>query len=279
MFELKKIGFVKRASALLLDAILLAVLATGFMFIVSLICNYSAEEQKAQDYFSQWDEYRKEYVAEIAENYGFTYVESEDGESYTIMQGDKMSSLDAVISALANDEKRTERMEEVFTEYEKLPSVAQVNAQYEYVYNLLFMMVSVGVLLSYIILEFILPIIFKNGQTVGKKVFSIGLVRPNGVKITNLALFARTILGKYAIETMFPILLVFLFLFGGIGWLAIILFVAITLLNIIMFFATSNKTPIHDTIANTVAVDIKLQNIYESEDEIVEKKKKDYINS
>lgn len=279
MFELKKIGFVKRASALLLDAILLAVLATGFMFIVSLICNYSAEEQKAQDYFSQWDEYRKEYVAEIAENYGFTYVESEDGESYTIMQGDKMSSLDAVISALANDEKRTERMEEVFAEYEKLPSVAQVNAQYEYVYNLLFMMVSVGVLLAYMILEFILPIIFKNGQTVGKKVFSIGLVRPNGVKITNLALFARTILGKYAIETMFPILLVFLFLFGGIGWLAIILFVAITLLNIIMFFATSNKTPIHDTIANTVAVDIKLQNIYESEDEIVEKKKKDYINS
>ena len=278
MFELKKIGIVKRASALLLDAILLAVLATGFMFIISLICDYSGQEEKARNYYNQWEEFREEYIPEVAEQYGFTYKESEDGTDYTITkkaengEDDVKSSLSEVIEALLADKSRNERMEEAFVAYSNLPPIGNVNAQYSYVYSLLFMMVSIGVLLSYLILEFILPIILKNGQTVGKKVFAICLVRPNGVKITNLSLFARTVVGKYAIETMFPILLIFLFLFGGIGILAIILFVAITLLNVILFVVTKNKTPIHDVIAGTVTVDKNLQMIFESEEELAEKK-------
>ena len=275
MFELKKIGFVKRASALLLDTILLAVLTTGFMFVISLICNFSGEAEKARHYSNQWDEFRQEYIPEVAEHYGFIYEESEDGTSYTIKKYNEKTekyekaSTNEVMQALSNDKSRTERMEEILDVYKKLPPLYK---QSEYVYSLLFTMVSVGVLLSYLILEFILPIIFKNGQTVGKKVFSICLVRPNCVKITNVSLFARTVIGKYAIETMFPILLVFLFLFGGIGILAIILFAAITLLNVIIFIATKNKTPIHDMLASTVAVDKSLQMIFESEEELAEKK-------
>ena len=44
MFELRKIGIVKRLSAWFLDAILLAVLTTGFMFLISLICNFNYEQ-------------------------------------------------------------------------------------------------------------------------------------------------------------------------------------------------------------------------------------------
>ena len=276
MFELKKIGFIKRASALLLDAILLAVLATGFMWIISLICNYSAEEKKANEYFNSWDQFRLEYVEEVADNYGFKYIVSDDGRTYTVtreVDGEEVaSSLDTLMDQLVSDTNRSERMEEIYAAYSVLPSAATVNAQYKYVYSLLFMLISLGVLLSYVVLEFVLPIIFKNGQTVGKKVFSICLVRPNCVKITILSLFARTFLGKFAIETMFPILLIFLFLFGGLGVLAIVLFAAITLLNVILFFTTKNKTPIHDALAGTVAVDMKLQMIFQSEEELAEKK-------
>lgn len=315
MFELKKIGIVKRASALLLDAILLAVLATGFMFVISLICKYNEQEEKARDYYNQWEEFRHEYIPDIAERYGFTYEESEDGEDYTITNNEdgkkssidkvinalikdvsehygfkfevkdngrryaitkdgKASSLDEVLDALIADEARDSLIEEALTVYITLPPSEKVNAQYEYVYSLLFMMVSIGVLLSYLILEFIIPLILKNGQTVGKKVFSICLTRPNGVKISNLSLFARTLLGKYAIETMFPILLIFLFLFGGLGILAIILFALITLLNVIMFIVSKNKTPIHDVIAGTVAVDKSTQIIFESEEELAANKAK-----
>ena len=62
--------------------------------------------------------------------------------------------------------------------------------------------------------------------------------------------------------------------------LALILFAAIILLNIILFFATKNRTPIHDILAYTVTVDMKLQMIFASEDELNEKKalvKKEFI--
>ena len=323
MFELKKIGFIRRASALLLDAILLTVLATGFMFLMSLICNYTDEAQRASDYVEEWDNFRKEHIPVIAGNYGFIYQEEEDGGNYkvtkldsngngqdstidevvfalikdvaesydftvklsndgtsfSILNGDEVSSLSDVLNALNSDESRDDSVANAFKAYLELPAYSLVNAQRQYVYTLQFVIISVSILLAYLILEFVLPLILKNGQTVGKKVFSIGLVRPNCVKVNALMLFARTVLGKYAIETMFPILLVFLLLYGGIGLVAIVLLAAITLLNVILFFATKNKTPIHDVIAGTVATDLKLQMIYQSEEELNEKKRKDYLNS
>lgn len=273
MFELRKIGFVKRVSALFLDAILLAVLTTGFMFILSLICNYSKEEELATQYFNEYEDFRKEYAKAVANEYGFTYEEKEDGD-YVVKKNGEPSSLDAVMKKLEEGKGVSEdpKVVEAYSAYQALTPIAKVDAQYKYVYSLLFMMAAVGILLSYVVLEFIIPIILKNGQTVGKKVFAIGLVRADCVKITTLALFTRTFLGKFAIETMFPVLLVFLFFFGGLGILALILFAAITLLNVIIFFATKNRMPIHDLLAGTVVVDMKLQMIFQSEEELIEKK-------
>lgn len=275
MFELRKIGIVKRASALLLDAILLAVLTTGFMFIISLICNYSKEEKLANAYYAEWEDFRTEYVGGVSAFYGFEYSEDEDG-GYTIKTSDgKDTTLDEVMERLDKSGGEDAETAEAYRVYldlmERVPP-SKVNRQYRYVYSLLFMMTSLGILLAYLVLEFIIPIILKNGQTIGKKVFAIALVRNDCVKISILSLFARTLLGKFAIETMFPVLLVFLFLFGEMGILAIILFAALAILNITMFFATKNRTPIHDMLAMTVAVDLKLQMIFESEEELVQKK-------
>ena len=256
MYELKRIGIVKRASAWLLDAILLAVLTTGFMFCISLIAGFDPQQQLATEYYTAWEDFRKDHIADVAEFYGYTVTK--DGAAAEI--GD-------VIKALADSEGKDAETAQAYKAYLALPSVSQVNLQYEYVYNLLFMMVSVGLLLSYLILEFIVPLALKNGQTVGKKIFGICLVRPDCVKVTGVPLFARTVLGKFAIETMFPVLLVFLFFFGGLGLLAVILFAGILLLNVILFLATKNKTPIHDVIAGTVAADMKLQKMYASEEE------------
>lgn len=270
MFELRKMNIVKRASALLLDIILLAVLSTGFMFIISLICNYSHQEALSTQYFTEWEDFRKEYIGNVAKYYGFTYEESED--EYTISKDGEPSSLGAVMQKLHESEGKDSETAEAYVVYMSLTPVSKVNAQYKYVYSLLFMMTSLGILLAYLVLEFVIPIILKNGQTVGKKVFGICLVRADCVKINLLSLFIRTLVGKFAIETMFPVLLVFLFLFGGLGVLSIILLIALILLNTVLFFATKNKTPIHDIFAGTVAVDMKLQMIFQSEEELLEKK-------
>lgn len=282
MFEIRRIGIVKRASAWLLDAILLAVLATGFMFLVSLMCNFNGAQKRASDYYAQWEDFRKEEIASVAEFYGFTYTEAEDGDGYTITAEDgSPATLNDVVEKLDESEGKDPETAAAYEIYKNdLPSAQVVNRQYQYVYTMLFMMVSVGLLLSFFCLEFIVPLIFKNGQTVGKKVFSICLVRPNCVRITPLALFARMLFGKFAVETMFPILLAFLFFFGGGGLITLILFVAIILLNVILFFATKNRTPIHDILAYTVAADMKLQMIFQSDEELNEKKasqKKEFI--
>ncbi len=281
MFELRKIGIVRRASAWLLDAILLSVLAVGFMFLISLMCNFDGEEKTAREYYDAWEGYRKEWVQEISEHYGFTYTaQDEENTEYTIQLNGQSATLNDVLTKLTEDEARDERMAAAYEAYGKLPPISKVNGQYQYVHNLLFMMISVGLALGYLILEFVIPLFLKNGQTVGKKVFSICLVRPNCVKVSAIAVFARTVIGKYAVEAMFPILLAFMFFFGGLGLLAIILFAAIILLNIILFFATKNRTPIHDILAYTVVVDMKLQMIFASDDELNEKKalaKKQFI--
>lgn len=278
MFELRKISIIKRLSAQLLDLVLLAVLTTGFMFLISLICNYSHEEALSNQYYNAWEDYRKEYGRGVSEAYGFTYEADEENVEYTVKDKDgKEVTLDTVWKVLKekegnSDSEITAKAYQAYLELSKDVPAALVNAQYNYVFSLLILMISVGLLLAYLVLEFIIPIILKNGQTVGKKVFGICLVRPNCVKITTLALLARTLIGKYAIETMFPVMLIVMFFFGGMGILALVLLAAILLLNVILFFATKNRTPIHDIFAYTVAVDAKLQIIFKSEEELIEKK-------
>ncbi len=271
MFELKRIGIIRRASAWLLDAILLSVLVTGFMWVISLICRFGEAQDLANEYYAAWEDYRKEYIPGVAEFYGFTYEETEDG-GYTIQKDGEEKTLADVIAALTESEGGDEATAEAYQKYRELPPAEEVNRQYSYVHNLLFLCISLGLFLSYMILEFILPLILKNGQTVGKKVFGICLVRPDCVKIAPIALFARTLIGKFAIETMFPILLVFLFFYARMGLLSVILLAALAILNIVLFFATKNRTPIHDVLAYTVAADIKTQMIYSSQEELAEKK-------
>lgn len=272
MYEIKKIGIVKRASAWLLDAILLAVLTTGLMWIISLICDFDGQQKVLAEYQTAWQTFQEEYVPTVAEYYGFDYaVDGETGD-VTVTKDGKASSLAEVMQALVDSEGGDEATKPAYDAYQLLPPAGKVTAQTNYLISLLFVMISVGLLLSYFLLEFLLPLFLKNGQTVGKKVFSIGLVRPDCVRINNIALFTRTMIGKFAVETMFPILLVYLFFFQGLGIVAIILLAALLLLNIILFFVTKNRTPIHDIFASTVAVDLQLQMIYSSEDELVESK-------
>lgn len=243
------------------------------MFLISLICNYSHEQDLANQYYAEWEDFRKEYIGGVASYYGFTYEASgENQENYSITKDGETSNIDAVMEKLEASKGSDSETKAAYDKYLTLTPKEQVNFQYQKVYTFLFTMLSVGLLLAYLVLEFILPIIFKNGQTVGKKVFSICLVRPNCVKIPILSLFVRTFVGKYAIETMFPVALMFMFFFGGLGILSLVLTAAILLLNIILFFATKNRTPIHDIFAYTVAADMKLQMIFQSEEELVEKK-------
>ena len=63
----------------------------------------------------------------------------------------------------------------------------------------------------------------KNGQTIGKKIFGLAVMQTDSVRVKPIAMLIRTLLGKYTIETMAPLLIIFLILFGSLGTVGLIM--------------------------------------------------------
>ena len=123
------------------------------------------------------------------------------------------------------------------------------------------------------LLFIIVPLIFKNGQTLGKKVFGIAIMRADGVAVTPFQVFIRAIIGKYTVETMIPVFLLLLMFFGAIGSLGFIIIALILLLELIVIIASRTNSLIHDLFAVTVAVDMSSQMIFKNAEEMLEYKK------
>ena len=141
--------------------------------------------------------------------------------------------------------------------------------------NLLLIIFNFSILFAYLILEFVVPILFKNGQTVGKKVFALGVMHTNSVRISTLGLFVRTVLGKYTIETMVPAMIFFrMIFFGSGGILGIILILLILIMEIFFMATTKGRFSIHDLLSSTVVVDLPSQKIFKDADELNDYKKR-----
>ena len=240
IFDLQKASIWKRASAFLFDFILFGILAVGFAFLLSVITNYDK-------YSTTYDESLTQYEQTYQTNFGYTQ--------------DEFNELDADAQAA------------YMNAYNALTKDADAMYAYRMMVNLIMLITSLSILLSYLVLEFVIPILFKNGQTLGKKIFGIAVMRTNGVKMNNISLFIRTFLGKYAIETMIPVLIITMILFNSIGIVGPIVIGLILLLQIILMCATKTNSLIHDLLADTVVVDFASQMIYDSEEELIEAKK------
>lgn len=231
----------KRLSAYIFDFIIFCIIAVGLATLFSLAVGYDG-------YVDKLDEYRCEYGTLYGINTDIT-----DDEYNKLSQEDR-KKYDAASEAFGNDER-------VLKTSTMMMSLSMV-------------MLSVSVLASYIITEFAVPLFFKNGQTLGKKIFGIALMRTDGVKVSTFQLFVRTVFGKYTIETMIPLLLVIMVFFGTIGIVGPIVIGLILLLQIICIAATKTNSAIHDLMAVTVAVDMNSQRIFDSEKELVEYKQR-----
>ena len=132
---------------------------------------------------------------------------------------------------------------------------------YQMTIRLTILMMSLGILLACLIWEVLIPALLKDGQTVGKKIFSLGVMRSDGVRLGGVQLFARSILGKYTVEIMIPVLVVMMLYFGSVGLPGTLLILGLALVNGCLFLFTYAHTPIHDLLAGTVTVDLPSQRI------------------
>lgn len=238
IYDIQKASLLKRFSAFLLDLILLVIIATGAGYLVSLASNYNHYYESVQQ---RMDELSKEY------NVDLSLSQEEAEQQYS--QADYSRFLEA---------------------YDRL--VATAGKDYVTMLSLSVMIVSIGLLVGFVVIEFVVPLCLKNGQTLGKKVFKIGVMQINGIKLAPQALFVRSILGKYTVETMLPVLGVFLIIFGIAPFLGLVLVAGVLIAQILFLIINKNHCLIHDLLASTVAVDLSLQIIFDSEQDLVDYK-------
>jgi uncharacterized RDD family membrane protein YckC len=245
MYDLQKANVWKRISAAFLDVILLFIATLGFALLLTSVLGFDG-------YMAQKDALDAQYM----EEYGLDpTLTQEELDAFTDMEKESyQAAVDAANEAIRND-----------------PELSRLLGM---ILSLAMVIVIFSILLSYLIFEFLVPLLLKNGQTLGKKIFGVAVMRVDGVRLTPFLLFARTVLGKYTIGTMVPVFAVVLMLFGKMSFLGVLIVGGLTLLQAILFFGSRNHTPIHDKLAQTVAVDMASQMIFDSPEALLEYKKR-----
>ena len=235
--DIQKAGLWKRIAAWILDLILLAVIAVGIMYLASVILG-------CDDYIQQVEASYDHYE----EAYGISFeVTREEYEGYTEEQ---RKNWDDAYEALINDD-------------------AAMHA-YNMMVNLILIITTASLLVSMLLCNFIVPLILKNGQTVGKKAFALGIVRQDGVKMNTMQLFVRTILGQFTLETMIPVYIIIMMLWGTIGMMGPAVLLVLLIAQALCLLITRNNTPMHDLLAGTVVVDLSSQKVFDSKEALIE---------
>lgn len=241
MYDVQKASMWKRISAFLFDFIMMSILAVGLGFILSSALNYTQHAAEMEQLYTQY---------ELTFGVDFD-ISSED---YAALTHDARAAYDNATQALSRDE-------------------AFVRV-YSLLINFTLIIITFSILFAHLLLEFLVPLLFKNGQTLGKKIFGIGVMREDGVRLSPLLLFARTVLGKATVETLLPVLIVVMVYFGYIGFFGTVLLLALALIQLGLLIATRYHTPIHDKLAQTVTVDFASQMIFDSPEALLEYKKR-----
>lgn len=231
----------KRISAFLFDAILLSVVAVLCAWLLSVVTGFDGHYQTLEDSYAR-------YETEYGVQFDMTLSE------YEALTKEELKKLDDAYAALSDDDTAV--------------------YSYNMVIQLTLLITTIGILLGFVQLEFVIPLCLKNGQTLGKKIFGLGVMRTEGIKINGVCLFIRAILGKYTIETMVPVLIIMMIFSGSIGIVGPIVIGLILLLNVIVMIATKTNSMIHDLLSSTVAVDIGSQMIFDSKEDLIAYKQK-----
>lgn len=239
--DLQKASLWKRVSAALCDFIALSILVVGLSLLLSMAFGYNDHVANLTDSYNRYET-----------QYGVEFQIS--AEEYDAMSAEKRQAYDDAYKALIADQ--------------------EVLRTYNIIINMTLLIITFSILISLLITEFVIPLLFGNGQTLGKKVFGIGLMRTDSVRIRPLQLFIRTLLGKFTLEIMIPVYVLIMIFFNNIGIVSVLILLVLLIAQIICIAVTKTYSVLHDVLSGTVAVDIASQMIFETHDELVEYTKK-----
>ncbi len=234
MKDLQKASMWKRISAAVFDLILLAVIAVGMALLVSWVVNYD-------HYYDR----QNQHIKRIEEKYG-TDLSMTD-EEYAKLSDEKKAIYD-----------------EAKKDYETDP---EVDKTFRMLVSLSLIIVTFGLLIAFVLWELVIPLLLKNGQTLGKKLFGLAIMREDAVRATPFQIAVRAILGKFTVEVMFPVYIIIMFFSGALGIVGPVVLLALLIVQIVLLIRTPGCTPIHDLFARTIVVDFASQRVFDTVEE------------
>lgn len=243
MVSLQKASISKRIIAAIFDGIIISIVAVGLIALLSVAFN---TDKHLNTYQQAYTKYSTEYKVNMSY------------DEYNALTQEQKSDFD----------KRAALAEKAFAD--------DKDAVYAYnmFINLSLIIITFGVLIGVVLVEFVVPLLFGNGQTLGKKIFGIALMHKEAIKVSHLQLFIRAILGKFAVELMIPIYILMMVYFNSIGIISVVILLVVLAAHIICLITTRTNSLLHDVMSGTVAVDMASQRIFDSREALVEYTKK-----
>jgi uncharacterized RDD family membrane protein YckC len=234
--SIQKANFWKRFSAWLVDTVLVILLAVACSLPLLDVFKFDANG-------AQIVAVQEQYQTTIEEQYSVDLdITQEEYDKLPEAQKEKIDAAKTALNELLMADKEFIRLRA-----DRL--------------SILLTAAAIAVFLAILLAHFVLPLILKNGQTLGKKTFGLAVVKENCVKIGAPVLFTRSMIGLCGMETM---AVAFLATIYPVGLIAAGL---VLILQIFVMIKTSTNAAIHDLLAHTVVVDFSSQRIFETEEE------------
>lgn len=245
VYDINKASILRRFAAFLIDMILLVVLATGLATLISKIVDYDGNYARLEEKYLEHGIYSLNPDASGEEDKYIACVVEYDENG----------------KPLSNDA--------CYLSWQDFYADAEAVKYSGICDNLMIVMLSMSSLVGLLILEFAVPLILKKGKTVGKLIMHIGLLGTDRVKIRSWQLFARVVIGRFAIETMIPIFcIVFAFINPRGGLLGVIVIAVLATVECLCVGFTKNSQALHDIVGSTVVVDSDSQFFANSKEEL-----------
>lgn len=239
--DIQKAGIWKRIAAWMFDMILMSVLVVGCGLLLSWVLGYDGYSAVVDEAYARYET-----------QYGIQFDITQ--EDYLALSDGLRQAYDDAYAALTADEAAMQA-------YRMMTSLSLV-------------ITTFGILLAVLIWEFFMPLWFGNGQTLGKKIFGLCLVRIDGVQINTLQLFTRTLLGKFTIETMIPVYILLMLFWGTMDLTGTLILAVLGIGQCLCLAVSRQHGAIHDLLAGTCVVDKASQTIFRSTEELIEYQKK-----
>lgn len=229
MQDIQRAPVSKRLFAFLADVILGSLLVTGLFLVLSTAF-------KLDSYKDRYEQIKAGYEQQYDVTFDLT------DEEYYALSEDAQRNYGNAVDAMNGD--------------------AAANSAIKAYMRLTLVMLAGGIFIAMLVLEFVVPLIAKDGRTPGKLLFGLGVMRSGRIRLSGPVLFVRGIVGKCVFELILPLAILFSVFAKATGVFGIVLLAVFVVAEVAVLIRSRGSSALHDVLADTVVVDWLSQRIF-----------------